>query len=74
MGELKTYSPIYYIMDNGDNMLHLTHTLDKIYLTGILYVQSLQISLHNGDNEMVYCTNKQVRSASQNVSEYLHLS
>ena len=36
MGKLKTYSPTYYIMDNGENMLNLTHTLDKIYLTGIL--------------------------------------
>ena len=36
MGKLKTYSPTYCIMDNGDNMLNLTHTLDKIYLTGIL--------------------------------------
>ena len=74
MGKLKTYSITYCIMDNGDNMLNLTHTLDKIYLTGILWVQCLQISLHNDDNEMVYCTNKRVRSASQNVSEYLHWS
>ena len=36
MGKLKTYSPTYGIMDNGENMLNLTHTLDKIYLTGIL--------------------------------------
>ena len=36
MGKLKTYSPTYCIMDNGENMLNLTHTLDKIYLTGIL--------------------------------------
>ena len=36
MGKLKTYSPTYCIMDIGDNMLNLTHTLDKIYLTGIL--------------------------------------
>ena len=35
MGKLETYSPIYCIMDNGENMLNLTHTLDKIYLTGI---------------------------------------
>ena len=32
MGKLKTYSPTYCIMDNGENMLNLTHTLDKIYL------------------------------------------
>ena len=36
MGKLKTYSPTYCIMDNGENMLNLTHTFDKIYLTGIL--------------------------------------
>ena len=36
MGKLKTYSPTYCKMDNGENMLNLTHTLDKIYLTGIL--------------------------------------
>ena len=33
MGKLKTYSPTYCIMDNWDNMLNLTHTLDKLYLT-----------------------------------------
>ena len=36
MDKLKTYNPTYCIMDNGENMLNLTHTLDKIYLTGIL--------------------------------------
>ena len=36
MGKLKTHSPTYCIMDNWENMLTLTHTLDKIYLTGIL--------------------------------------
>ena len=35
MGELKTHSPTYCIMDNWGNMPYLTHTLDKIYLTGI---------------------------------------
>ena len=33
---LKTNSPTYFVMDNGDNMLNLTRTLDKIYLIGIL--------------------------------------
>ena len=28
-GKLKTYSPTYCIMDNGENMLNLTYTLDK---------------------------------------------
>ena len=32
MGKLKTLSPIYCIIDNWENMLNLTHTLDKIYL------------------------------------------
>ena len=40
VGKLKTHSPTYCItdgiMDNWENMLNLTHTLDKIYLTGIL--------------------------------------
>ena len=36
MGKLKTYIPTYCIRYNGENMLNLTHTLDKIYLTGIL--------------------------------------
>ena len=35
MGKLKTHSPTYCIMGNWENMLYLTHTLDKIYLTGI---------------------------------------
>ena len=74
MGELKTHSPTHYIMDNWESMLNLTHTLDKIYLTGILSVQCLQISLHNDDNQMVYCANKRIRSASQNVSNYLRSS
>ena len=30
MGKLKTYSPTYCIMDNGENMLNHTHTLEKI--------------------------------------------
>ena len=74
MGKLKTYSSTYCIMDNGENMLNLTHKLDKIYLTGILWIQCLQISLDNDANEMVYCANKRVRSASKNVTEYLHSS
>ena len=35
MGKLKAHSPIYCIMDSCENMLHLTHRLDIIYLTGI---------------------------------------
>ena len=33
MGKLKTHSPTYCIMDNWENMLNLTRTLDKLYLT-----------------------------------------
>ena len=36
MGKLKTHSPIYCIIDNSENMLNRTHTLNKLYLTGIL--------------------------------------
>ena len=53
MGQLKTHSPTCFVMDNWGNMPYLTHTLDKLYLTGILWVQCLQISLHNDDNGMV---------------------
>ena len=31
MGKLKTHSPTYCIIDNWENMLNLTHTLDKLY-------------------------------------------
>ena len=36
MGKLKTHSPTCCIMDNWENMPYPTHTLDKMYLTGIL--------------------------------------
>ena len=31
MGKLKTYSPTYCIMDNGENMLNLTHLVKCVY-------------------------------------------
>ena len=31
MGKLKTYSPTYCIMDNGENMLNLTHSTKYIW-------------------------------------------
>ena len=37
MDKLKTHSSTYCIMDNWNNMLNLTYTLDKLYLTGVLY-------------------------------------
>ena len=36
MSKLKTHNPTYCLKDNWENMLNLIHTLDKIYLTGIL--------------------------------------
>ena len=53
LGKLKTHSPIYWSRYDGDNWLNLTHTLDSIYLTSILEVQYVQISVHNDDNEIV---------------------
>ena len=50
LGKLKTHSPIYWMKDNCDNSLNLRHTLGSIYLTSILLVQCLQMSLHNDDN------------------------
>ena len=35
MGKLKIHSPIYYVMENCENTLNITHTLDKLYLAGI---------------------------------------
>ena len=39
MGKLKTHSPTYSIMDNWENMLNLTHTVDKIYDIGYVVVR-----------------------------------
>ena len=41
--KLKTHNLTYCIMVNWENMLNLAHTLDKLYLTGILSNQCLQI-------------------------------
>ena len=38
--KLKTHSSTYCIMDNWENMLNLTDTIDKIYLRGI-YISSM---------------------------------
>ena len=45
MGKLKTHSPIYWIMENWENMLNLIHTFDKMYLSDILLVQCKMISI-----------------------------
>ena len=31
MGKLETHNPTYCIIDNWENMLNPTHTLDKLY-------------------------------------------
>ena len=56
LGQLKTHSLTCFVMDNWENVAYLTHTLDKLCLTGILWVLYLQISLHNVDDEMVKCS------------------
>ena len=45
MGKLITHSPTYCIMDNWENMLNLTHTLDKIYLTDI-FIYTIRTYIH----------------------------
>ena len=44
MGKLKTHSLIhvYSIEGNWENWLNLRHTLNRIYLTSILYIQCLE--------------------------------
>ena len=69
MSKLKTHSPTYCIMDKWENMPYLTHTLDKIYLTGILWVQCHQISLHNETNTILkpnHCTHHKLHNNNEN--------
>ena len=47
MGKLKTHSPIYCIMDSWENMLNLSHTLNKIYLTGINNIINWSLLINN---------------------------
>ena len=61
-GQTENTQPTYCIMDKWENIHNFTHTLDKIYLSGTLYVQCRQISLHNDDYENVQCTNKRIWS------------
>ena len=42
-GSTENTQPHILYKNNWENMLYLTHTLDKLYLTGILQVQCLQI-------------------------------
>ena len=60
---------MYWIKYNWDNLLNLGHTLDSIYLTSILVVQCLKISLHDDDKEMQY-GNKRTRPAYHNVPDH----
>ena len=75
VGKLKTYSPTYCIMDNGENMLNLTHTLHKIYPTpecenqGIWAVVSKAVdttgpNLHIGYNTLICITVARERTCS----------
>ena len=53
MGKLNTHSPIYCMEDDWENLPNLTHTRDRMYLTSILAVQYIKISLHNDGDEVV---------------------
>ena len=66
-------NPIYWMKDNWENCPNLRHTLGSRYLTSILLVQCLQISMDNDDNEMVQSPNKRSRPAGHNVSDHLQV-
>ena len=55
LNKLKTHS---LIKTNSKNWLNGSYTIDRIYLTNILYVQRLKISLHHDDNDMKEYANK----------------
>ena len=46
MGKLKTYSPTYCIMDNGENKLNLTHTLGKNIWQAFCLGNNAETKLH----------------------------
>ena len=52
MGKLNTHSPCI-TKRIIEKIEIIVDTLDRIYLRNILYVQCLQIRLHNGDIEIV---------------------
>ena len=52
--KLITHSHIYCMKVNGENISHLIHTLSRIYLASILYVQCFQAAPHNSDEKMAY--------------------
>ena len=72
MRKLKIHRPMYCVKGNGENGLNLRRTLDRIYLTSILYDKCFQIGLHNDDNECILQTTK--GQSVQNVANYLHTS
>ena len=49
-GKVKTHSPIYCMKDDWKNKLNRRHTLDRIYMTGVLYVQCLHTCLQQWDD------------------------
>ena len=42
ISQLITHSPIYCIKEYGGNILHLRHTMDRIYLTHLIWQQGMQ--------------------------------
>ena len=52
--QLKIHSPMYCMKDNWGNGLNPIHTLNKIYLSIILYVQCFQINPRNDVNDAMW--------------------
>ena len=50
ISKFNTHSSIYCMKDNWDNRFNLRHTLDRMFLTGILEFQYLR--LQNNDNDV----------------------
>ena len=55
MSQVITHSPISCVQDNGENRLHLRHTLDRTYLKSSLCVQHFQVILHKKDDNNKVC-------------------
>ena len=60
--------PIYFKEDNWENWSNLIHTIDRMYLASISYIQR---SLHN-DDAILLSKNKWNRYSGRNVHKYLH--
>ena len=74
MGKLKIHSPIYCKSDYWDNWQNLRHTLNRIYLLSMLYVQRLHISLYNDDNGMCNVQMHGIYLLSMLYVQRLHIS